>query len=260
MGAALRAVAADGEEHVDPLGLQRVGHGLGGLRAAGEPEHRAALLVDVAHGLGVEAHGGHAEAGDDPLEAVAKARDGAHAVLEPELEDHRAHDVVDARAEPAAGDDAGADLGGLEEDPLPRARGGEGEVAGSLVGDEVHVDEHPRVVAGVVGHEVAGAGGELERRQVPRRPEARDAEVILGEAGVVGVGLHAALSRSAAAREFKIRRGGRGESPAPRRRAPAPRPVPRDGAAAHPRCASATPDPRRGSGATPPRRRRATRG
>ena len=73
-----------------------------------------------------------AVARDEPLVAVAETVDARDAVASGELRDDAADDVVQPRAQAAAGDDGGGGLGRIEEDLLARAGDLEaGAVAGS---------------------------------------------------------------------------------------------------------------------------------
>ncbi len=92
------------------------------LRAARRAEDGAALVVDVRHRLGREDHGVVAEAGQQPLEPVAQPQDVADPVAMRQLEHQPAHDVVEPRAQPAAGDDPGPQRPGIEEDLVARPR------------------------------------------------------------------------------------------------------------------------------------------
>ena len=105
-----------------PSASMRVDHLARILPAARAAEQRAALVVDRRDQLGPEAQRRVPEARDHALEAVAKAEDLLDAVGVRQLEHQPAHDVVDAGAEAAAGDDPAAQLGRVEEDAVARAR------------------------------------------------------------------------------------------------------------------------------------------
>ena len=99
VAAALRAVAADGEEDVHAAPDQVV-HGEADVhRAARGAEHRAALLVDVVHELGRQHDRFRAAGGIQPLVAAAKAEHLLHAVGVVQFEEERADDVVQAGAQ-----------------------------------------------------------------------------------------------------------------------------------------------------------------
>ena len=121
-----RAVAADDEERPDAELLERVDHLPRILTAAGRPEHGAALLVDVGHGLGREANGRAIVALDEALEAVAEPEDLLAPVGVRQLEDEPTDDVVDAGTEAPAGDDPRAHRRRIEEDLVARPRELEG--------------------------------------------------------------------------------------------------------------------------------------
>ena len=113
---AQRAVAADGEEQADVHAVERVHDLPGVLVAARGAEDGAAVLVDAADGRRVQLDRDVAVAGGEPLVAVAEAEDVAHPVVVVEAEHDRADDVVEPRAEAAAGDDAALELGRVEVD------------------------------------------------------------------------------------------------------------------------------------------------
>ncbi len=165
VGAAEGAVAADAEEDVEAVALERVDHHADVLMAAGESEHRAAVAMHVGDRRRVEVDGRRAEGGVEPLEAVAEPEDVAHPVLVVELEHHRAEHVVEPGAEPAAGHDADAGAHRVEEDVLPGPGALEARRGGRLAVGDLHVDEHAPVVLGVVGQEIPGDDGEVERRR-----------------------------------------------------------------------------------------------
>ena len=73
------------------------------------------MFVDVAHDAGRQIEHRPAIFGDESLIAVAEAVDLSHAVAIVQLHDQRPDHVVEPRAEAAAGDDAGAGFGGIEE-------------------------------------------------------------------------------------------------------------------------------------------------
>ena len=118
MRTALRAVAADAEEHVDALAMEEVDDDLRILRAARAAQGCAAQFVNLGdEGIG-ERNRREARGRVEAEIAVADAEHVAHAVVPRELLIDRADDVVEAGAEAAAGDDRGARVKGIEVDPL----------------------------------------------------------------------------------------------------------------------------------------------
>ena len=78
------------------------------------------MLVDLADRLRGQFQDGAFVFGNEALIAVAEAVNSPHAVEEMQLHHQRADHVVETRAKPAAGDDAGACLGGIKKDLSPR--------------------------------------------------------------------------------------------------------------------------------------------
>ena len=141
------AVAADHEQDVDGVGLEIVDHFAGILRAARRAEDGAALVMDVRHRLRGQLDRFMAEARNQAFVSITKAEDAFDAVTARELEHDAAHDVVDAGAEAAAGDDAAANRSRIEENLVARAGQFEGGQGGRLTGmgaDDRHavVDQH----------------------------------------------------------------------------------------------------------------------
>ena len=116
-----RPVAADDDEDVDPELLEAVDDLLGVLAPARAAEDRAAVLVDVLDDVRRQLHHRTAVAGDEALVAVAEPDDPVHAVVAGELHHEAADDVVQAGAEPTAGDDPDPGLRRVEEDLPARA-------------------------------------------------------------------------------------------------------------------------------------------
>ena len=115
--AAHRPVAADDEQHVDVEPLEAVDDLLGVLVAARGAQDGAAVDGDVAHrGSGLSSTTSWPYDGDEPLVAVLDADDPAHLVVVGQVAHEAGDHVVEARAEPAAGDDRGAGLRRVEED------------------------------------------------------------------------------------------------------------------------------------------------
>lgn len=106
--AAKRAVAADAEQHIDVQAHQGVDHDGGFLVAAGAAEDSAAVVLDGVNHVWVEHNGRIAVRGIEPTVAVRDAKDVADAVVEPEHGHEALDNVVQTRAEAAAGDNAGA--------------------------------------------------------------------------------------------------------------------------------------------------------
>ena len=128
-GRAQRAVAADGEQRVDRVALERVDERGATLVGPRHAQHGSTQPVHVTDDLGRERHrleatGGHA------LEAVAKAEDRGDAVAVVQLEDDGADDVVRARAHAAGRHDRGAKRRRVEGQRRagPRLREGMGQI------------------------------------------------------------------------------------------------------------------------------------
>ena len=102
--------------------LQLIDHLAGILAPPRGAEDGSAQVMDGPDHRWSEPHRFVAEARDDPFEAVAKTEDLLDAVGVRQLEDHPAHDVVDAGTEPAAGHDPDPELGRIEEDAVAWAR------------------------------------------------------------------------------------------------------------------------------------------
>ena len=181
--AAEGSVAADGEEDLHVVALERIDHDRGLVRPAGSAEARSAAVVDVADEVEPErdrsAPGGAVEAG----EAVAKPEHVPHPVAVAELEDDGADDVVQPGAEAAAGHEGGARARGVEEDSLARACLFERERV-VRAGDEaaLRVEDDARVIGGVAPGGNAGSA-EAERRGQQRGPQRAHDEVGRGGEG-----------------------------------------------------------------------------
>ena len=80
VGAPLRPVAADGEQHVDVHAFQRLDDFLHRLLPAGGPQDRAALRVDVVDKVRIQVNRLHGAVRDKPLVAVADAVDVVDAI------------------------------------------------------------------------------------------------------------------------------------------------------------------------------------
>ena len=179
--ALLRAVAADREQHVEvePLdGVHDVGDPV--AAAARGAEEGAADLVHLVDGLGVQRLDADVELGEEAAVAVADARDSAHAVAEPEAAHDGADDVVDAGAEPAAGDDARVDVARGEEYLLARSGLLEETAAVEaclLPFARVDVVADELVVGHVIGEGIAHLRGEDDRREYPALAEDGHAEI-----------------------------------------------------------------------------------
>ena len=122
LGAAQRAVAPYREEQVDAVLDQCIDHDRRRLLPARGAQQRAAQRADALDPLRREQQRLVAQRQVQPLVAVAEAVDRLHAVVVGQAEHHGADDIVHARAEAAAGDDARAQVrAGLEEERTPRA-------------------------------------------------------------------------------------------------------------------------------------------
>ena len=121
MGALERAVPADAEQDVDLERNERVHHLGGILHAARGTEDRAAVGVDVLDVLQAQELGRAGGARDQAGVAVADTIDLVHAIPVVQFHGQGADDIVEAGAEPAAGDNGGAGLGRIKEDRLARA-------------------------------------------------------------------------------------------------------------------------------------------
>ena len=129
--AAHAAVAADDEQDVDPELDEGVDHLPGVLVAARAAEDRAAVVVDVPHGVAGRARRRRSRCfGDQARVAVAEAVDVRDAVVLGELLDDPADHVVEPGAQAAAGHDADVRGVGVEVDPSGAARPARGWAAG----------------------------------------------------------------------------------------------------------------------------------
>ena len=163
--AALRAVAADGEEDVHAARDEVVHRGADVHRTARGAENRAAFLMNAIDELRRDLHRLHAARGIEPAVAAAKAEHLGDAVAVVQFEKERADDVVEPGAQPAARHNARARLFRVEE--KFRARAGQLELKSWL-----GTDFDPLGDAEVVADRVAARGGEAwlaEGRSVHRK-------------------------------------------------------------------------------------------
>ena len=120
--APLRAVAADREQHVHPAPDQVADRHPRIDRPPRRVQHRPPLLVNVLDQL----RGQHRRLGAagriEPAIPAAETEDLPDPVTVVELEKERTDDVVEAGAQPAAGDDPGAGFSRVEEQPFARTR------------------------------------------------------------------------------------------------------------------------------------------
>ena len=132
-------VTTDDEQRVHPAQDQAVDHFLGLLPAARAAQDGAAGVVYLADPIRCQLLGVVAVRGRQPAEPVAEAEDPPHAVVHGEFLDDAPDDVVEPRAQPAAGHHARRDAGGVEVD-LPA---GSGRLeARQLLRREVVLGEH----------------------------------------------------------------------------------------------------------------------
>ena len=151
--AALRAIAADGEEDVYAA-RDEIIHGPADVhRSARRAEDRAALLMNAIDELRRDLHRFRAARRIESAVAAAKAEHLGDAVAVVQFEKERADDVVKARTQSAAGHDAGARLFRVEEKLRSRARQLE-------LKSRLGPDFDPLGNAKVVADRVAMGGGE----------------------------------------------------------------------------------------------------
>ncbi len=116
LGAAQRSVSADREENADVHAVQRVDHLADVLVAARGSQDRPAVLVNAADRLRIQFDRGMPEPVGEALVSIGKAEDGFDLVVVVQAQYDRSDHIVQARAKPAAGDDAALELGGIEVD------------------------------------------------------------------------------------------------------------------------------------------------
>ena len=152
IAAALRAVATDREQDVDlppDQGVDRAADVNGAARGA---EECAALLVDAGDDGRRQRDRIRADGRVEPLVAAPEPEHFPDAIAMLQLQENRADDVVQAGAQAAAGDDAGAGVRRIEEQPLARPGqleehlGRQGRLAGipdDLLGNQQVVRHSP---------------------------------------------------------------------------------------------------------------------
>ena len=120
--AALRAIAADGEEDVHAARDEVFHRAPYVHRPARRAENRAALLMNAIDELRRDLHRLDAARRIEPAVTAAKAEHLRDAVAVVQFEEERADDVVQPRTQPAARHDSRARLLRIEEKLLPRPR------------------------------------------------------------------------------------------------------------------------------------------
>ena len=143
------AVAADEKEHADIQALQGINDLADVLAAPGGRQDGAAVVVNIRHLVGGEAHEVVAVAGNEALEAVAHPVDVAHIVKVMEFQDNGPDDVIGAGAQTPAGGDGAVHLGGIIKNLGPGADQFEAERLGT--GGELH-----QILPGVVYQDLFG--------------------------------------------------------------------------------------------------------
>ena len=118
--AALRAVAADGEEDVHAARDEILHRRADVHRAARGAENRAALLMNAIDELRRDLNRLHSACRIEPAVAAAKAEHLRDAIAVVQFEKERADDVVEAGAQTTTRHDAGARLFRIEEELRPR--------------------------------------------------------------------------------------------------------------------------------------------
>src|ERR1041385_9169262 len=106
--AALRAIAADREQHIDPAPNQVVHRHYRVHRTARSIQHGAAGLVNVFHDLSGQFDRLLSSRRIQSTIAVAKTEDFLHAIAMMQLQEQRANDVIEPRTKTAARDNARA--------------------------------------------------------------------------------------------------------------------------------------------------------
>jgi len=113
------ADAADHDQNADIEMLQGVDDFLHRLRPPGRSQNGAAELMDLGHTARGQLQHVVAAARNEAAQAVADAQGGGHAVMVMSLHDDGPDDVVDARADAAAGDDGQLGVARIEKKPGP---------------------------------------------------------------------------------------------------------------------------------------------
>ena len=108
------------EPRIEPL--QGVDDFLDGLRSARGTEDRAAHVENVADDARIQVHQVVTVGRDEPLQPVPDAIDVAYIVSVIQFQYDGADDVIEARAQPAAGNQGASQLARVEIDLAPRAR------------------------------------------------------------------------------------------------------------------------------------------
>ncbi len=121
--AAQRAVAADGEENANAEVFEVIDHRGCILRSARGSEDRAAAFVNPSHRFRGQPQRFVADPGHQPLVTEAEAIDLPNAVVMVQAQDNGADDIIQPRAQAAAGHDSARQRRSIEEHHLPRAGG-----------------------------------------------------------------------------------------------------------------------------------------
>ncbi len=188
VGAALRSVAADAEQHVDAFGAQEVHDDLRVLRSARGAEHRAAELVHGVDEIRRQQQWRLAERRVQTLVAVADAIDLAHAVVVVELQEDRANHVVQPGAESAAGHDRRTCRRRVEEHVIARAGPLEGQRGiDRPIRQRARLVQHARGIGKEIAVAIAPGDRELQGGADRARPEVGDDELLGGWSLHVGL-------------------------------------------------------------------------
>jgi hypothetical protein len=128
----LRAVASNRKQYVEVELFDRI-HDLRGPVAASArgAEHGPANLVDVIHDIRIERNNVKPVFRQKALVSIADSGNPANAVEMPQTPHDSTNDIIEPRAQPAAGDDARVDVRGAEIDLLARTRDFEQLIAGA---------------------------------------------------------------------------------------------------------------------------------
>ena len=121
VGAALGAVATDGEQDIDAALLKEVDDDIGADRAARGTQQGATELVNAVDDLGVQPQRCGGSFGRKSRIAVANSQNCRDAVVVMQLKINGSDDIVQARTQATAGDDGNLGLGRFEEELLARA-------------------------------------------------------------------------------------------------------------------------------------------
>ncbi len=138
------------------------------------------------------------EPGDQPLVPVTEAEDALHAVLLGQFQHQPAHDVVQPRTQPAAGDDARPQRARIEEDLVARPRqleGGQGAQPSAVRPQVRQAVVHQHLVG--LADEVHGTGPQVRRHRRGQQALAQvlDGHVLRGDRrGPARRGLDVALA------------------------------------------------------------------